>query len=43
MHRSNKIHTNTWKSAGIRGGSREYTLGGATTFTLMKHKPEVIG
>jgi len=41
MHRSNKEYTNTVherRRGYIRGGSRVYTLHGANTFTLMKHK-----
>jgi len=38
MHRSNMENANTWRRGYIHGGSREYTLDGANTFTLMKHK-----
>jgi len=41
MHRSNKEYTNTRRKTriySIHGGSKEYTLDGANTFALMKHK-----
>ena len=38
MHRSNMENANTWRRGYIHGGSREYMLDGANTFTLMKRK-----
>ena len=41
MHRSKKEYTNSLherRRRYVRGGSREYTLDGANTCTLMKHK-----